>query len=1649
MGGFFSFFSRKSDKSKTADAPKTTGKSRNVPKDSSDPVTYAQQATEWANQESEDLHNAVTVGAGPGETISGDAAQAAVDQVVTVGAVKFNTHTEGGKVSAQDGTISILGAETPWQAVKMEFDRYKGKFVGAGSVKIAHEKLKFGDDANLSTNGTEAYLAVRAPGISYAENGIEVSTGIVTAENLDEIAPVNIGVKSPVLNGIGDEPFNGDLKFTNGGVTGSAAKAATGLVAVPDFIKAASKDLELSSGEGGLTYRVNLHEATAGVDIGSFFSFYRYGDISGTVADDGSVIYHLDGNGFKMSLFGKDAGGFNIGAGMDIKCTDSGWDPINFTAALESKEIGNFTANNLKLNADFATSTFTLTADTISSNTLPLEFSNISFKASPDGLIAENVNMTVRTDEENPDAALTGKVTNLKIDSAQGLSLEGFEVKFPTMSFDGIQLSQANLKGSLTGQEFSFSGDASAAINVSNKLLKLNSEGLTANVSFTAIMGNKTAAPAQPAAGEGGTIEDKQLGNISASMTGTLAAEIYAGNNPIARGNITDFSYADKQFSLGNLQAAANISLLNKIFEGEGELTADNLTYDAANKTNFDKMTVALNKSSFKGKALPANIKVEINSGAESQPAEVETGSNAEVPLDDKTQGNLKNVKLALTLGDNPAVGIGADSVEIGLDLFDLSAEDFMITLSANGLSGTFGAVTANCDTLNDMLKNYCGIDGLSLTVEKLAYSDSGISVEGVKGEIGTNVKLIGGLSLGSVIVGYNFAERTAELGFGLDYAGEGLVKSASGKLFFNVGKEVSIEKVEELGFDLGAWGKGEVGGVSKTADGFSFTNVKLSNRKSDEQNAEPIAENMDSFLVKLLNFMPDLGITIKKLDFNKTGLVPPQPGDITIDNFNKTFTLTDDITGEFGYNAGKLSVKLGANKAYPKERANDPTAIDEIFSKGIPISIIPPVLNAEIGLNAGAGFSAGAEVAVDTSKGENGMRSISGKASAGGNGTLYAGVFAGLILSVGVASASAKLSGNIKADGNINMKGDVGFTYDPKQPLLQAFSLDRKATSANYDMGAALAFQINFTAGTEAGLPAAIVPDGGKLKLYHTWNLLDVNLGEAIISGGVAYTNGVWEKKGKADFTYPGKFDVDKVMEELNQFGVTYNSLKADMDTINEICQKAMSSGGSILGLGDIMQDKTVKGLYDLYEKLGEIRKNGIENATACYELMSKARKKLLSSAESEEKNLKEVETLNEIERQSQAAQAVITGTVPANAKNTTEGGTETNTQTEGEDTAGASPYLNGMTQAEYESVMEHFKTIVANGGDELDALAKLDPVAVMNTLKVYKLDYKLMGNESWENFRPDNKANAAKNLTAVGKSVALNPDAQNYKIAFNYNGKVFSEALDSLNGLQKQFYVEIDDVQKQIDETTSRLKSGKFKKGGREEEEKKLDELTKRLQELLDKKVTSERLSTSIMGFNSYLASEKSDVGKYTEAKSTKYLAGEIVSQSNAEISEELLNARREWVKSILSHIVEYYEQSKPKLSASAFGTDSRLNQQFRVRQRALASGEWFESGMKGKYGAESFAKKKAQAAAYLNLKQTYNDANDRITSFFTIIQSAMETTEALQKASYNELKSTNEIEAKSNAILSAVEQTEKVEKIDITADTKRIKELVNSTT
>ncbi len=1650
MGGPFSFFSRR----KAKETPKTTGKSRNVPKDNNDPVKFTQQVNEWTDREREDLQNTVITGAGSGGTISGDTAQAAVDQVVTVGAFKFNTHTEGGKVTVPDGTINILGAETAWQAGKMEFDRYKGKLVGAGSAKIAHEKFRFGDDANISTNGTQAHLAVRAPGISYAENGIEISTGIVTAENLDEIAPVSIGVKSPVLSGIGDEPFNnGSLNFTNGGVTGSVTKDATGLVAVPDFIKAASKDLELSSGEGGLTYKVNLHEATAGVDIGGFFSFYRYGDISGTVADDKSIIYHIDGNGLKMSLFGKDAGAFSVGAGMDIKCTDSGWTPINFSAVLETKTFGDFTANNLRLTADLKTSTFGLAADTIVSNTLPIEFSNVTFLASPEGFTAANADLTVHTDANNPDAAMKGKVTNLKISPDQGLSLESANVTCPAMTFNGIELNEASLNGSLIGNELNFRGEADGSIDVNSEYLKLSSQGLKVALAFNAIMGNKTPAPQQPAEGKKGVLADKkQLGSITASMTGTITAEVLAGSKSIASGEITDFSYIDKKFTLGNLKAAANLSLLDKTFEAGGELTADNLTYDAVEKMKFDKMTVALKNASYKEKALSAGVTVEINSGAMDQPVEAKAGDTADVPLDNNTEGTLTNIKLALTLGSKPSVGIGADNVELRLKLFKLNAQDFMVNVSSDNLSGTFGAVTATCDALNEKLSEYCGIDNVSLTVGKLAYSKTGISVEEISGEIGTNVNIFGGVSVNSVLVGYNFEKNSVNLGFGFNYAGDKFLKGASGKLYFNVGDTVSFEKAGDLNFDLGMWGAGKVGGATKTTNGFTFTDLSLTTGGTENEDTEPLSENMDSMLVKVLSFVPNVGITIAKLDYNNsTGFVRPAPDDVTITSFQKSFTLSEGIEGNFAYNKPELTVGLKANKAYPEDRANDPEATKEVFSEEVPvITIIPALLSANIGVHAGAGFTAGAELNAKTSKDDGNIRRFSGSAAANGDGSLYAGVFAGLTLNVLAAKAKAKLSGNIKATGAINLDGKIGFLYDSSQPFLQAFSLDRDAaaTSAHYDMGAALAFQLNFTAGGEASLPAAIVPDGSKLKLYHTWNLLNVNLGEAKISGDVKYTEGVWEKTGEAVFKHINQFDVDKAMEELNQFGVTYDSLKADMDTINEICKKVMSGGGSILGLGDIMQDKTVKGLYSLYEKLGEIRKNGIENAASCYELMSKARKKLLSSAESEEKNLKEVETLNEIERQSQAAQAIITGSAPANAQTAAESGTETNTQTEGENTANASPYQDGMTQADYESVIEHFKAIVANGGDELDALAKLDPAAVMNTLKVYKLDYKRMGNESWENFRPDYKANADKQLSAVGKSVALNPDAQNYNISFNYDGKVFSDALEKLNDLQKQYYVKIDEVQKQIDETTARLKSGKFKKGGREEEEKKLDELTTYLQELLDKNVTSKRLSTSIMGFNSYLASEKSDVGKYTEAKSTKYLAGEIVSQSNAEISEELLNARREWVKSILSHIVEYYEQSKPKLSASAFGADSRLNQQFRVRQRALANGTWFESGMKGKYGAESFAKKKAQADAYLNLKQTYNGANDRLTSFFTVIQSAMETTEALQKASYSELKAAGDIQEKSNAIKSAVEQTEKAESIDITADTKRIKELVDAT-
>lgn len=1618
--GFFGkLFGKKDTKkqdAKTPAAPTNVGKGRQLPNGAeNDPEEYARTAENWANEQLREIQSGnFGAGEGLGNTISAEDSQP-VDSSVVVGKVTFKTHKENTIITASEGSLSVLGAETAWQAVEPIpiTDHGNGDIMGAGAITLNHETVKFGESVFISANGKESAVTVGSTcGIVYAENGIELCTGIIFSHDLSEIEPQNLSVQNPVIGGIEDSPFSGDLKITSGGVQGSAEKSALGLLAVPNFIKSWQKKLTLQN-DGGLKYKVEMPDAVTGFELGNVLKLAQTAPISGEIAQDGAVNYHIDGKGFVLSVFGKELTSLDIPGNIDVSCTDSGTDLAKLDIRAGDQTLGKLSAKNLVIGADFQNSEFTLSVDSIAIDGFPIELESTAVKATPDGFSVEKADIKVHMGDDD----VEGSITNLMLDGNQGLTVESIKVKFPDKQlFEGFSLKGAELLGSIKNDSFSIEGSTEAEVDVKSTFFKLSSESLKVNLSYKSSGGEEP--PAENAEAKEGGLADEKLGGFSAGFEGSLKAAILAGGNELASAQAEKFAYSQGKFTLGSLSMAADFSNAFKSFSGNGEFAAEGLSYSSADGLDFEKLTASISEPQFNGKALPANVTIEIQKGAENSENTAETGSDSAISLDDDTEGKLTNVKVSLTLDEqNPEIGIEADKIDIDLKLFGLSSKDFALKLTNTSAEGSFGEVEASSEILNEKLKNFCGIENLALKASDLSYADGKFSVGAVSAAAEGEIKLIGGLSVINPEFTYDIKEKSADLGFGLKYEGD-FVKSVSGETSLDISLEgISFKEFKNFVIDLGVWGKGGIKSIEKTEGGLNIHEIKLEREKTDDASEDTLFEGMNPILAKILKFMPTIGVRLENLAITENGITKPDPKEFTITEFESPdINLSDGIKGKFGYKGGTLSAGLTADSFYPKEREEKEDATRELCSPSFSYQIIPPILSAEIGLHAGAGFSVKADAQISTAKDESNVRSFSGAINASAKGNIYVGAFAGLKLSVGVAEASAKLSGDVKGTGDAGINGKSGFKYDPAKPFLQSFSLDRENTAASFEIGAKLSLELNFTAGGEAGLPAVVAGDK-KLKLYHSWNLLSCDLGDAKISGSVKYKDGVWVKDGEAAFNYANKFDMKKVEEEVAMLGETYDKLKADMDAVNAICEKVSEGNGEILGLGQIMQDKTVKGLGNLYQKLDEIRKEALNSSSDTYSLLVIVRHKLEKTAEKEEKNLKEVEALEAIEKQTVEANNIL------GLKNTGEN----------ENSLDDNPYPNGVTKEQYEEFVKNLRD-VQNNDEKLSALANLDPVAVMNMFKIYKL----RTDKSWESIRPP------ENITSVRHDLEKNENAVAAPDGKIFDSKIFTTALKSLDELQEKAYSEIAKKQEEIDRLSQELADGTFNRKSKEEN---LNKAKMELEALLEKSNKSAALSSSIKGFGQYLESENTYVKNITDAAGGKFKDSAILSA--AAPSQDIIILRKAWLREVISHIsAAYYDLSKFKANI-AFNNKSQ--RQFTERKQDLENEQAFEAGISDTYGLgyfNTFEKKKTRAEAYKKLKATYFDINSSLRNYFSLIENTMTSTERLQKISYNSMKSASEIKANSAAIADVVKNTEEAQKTIPKNDSAVIKDLIKKT-
>lgn len=1649
----------KSSEEKAPASAQNTGK-RQLPPDD-DPAKTFEEVRDWANERNNEIDRQSAGGArgagGAGASgASAGGSNAVPDGDLTIGMLTFKVKNENGKAIATEGTVSVLGANVQWTAVEpivLQRDN-SNQIVAYGKVKFRHEKLDFGEEVVIGVNSGMSSLSVDGPdGILYTENGITLATGIGGTLSLDEIVPRKLAVKSPTIPNTNDDPFKGTLKITPEGIVGDAEKNALGFAdSAADIIQSAQKKYVLFKGESGLKYQIDMKDAEINYSIDKIFSIKGKTPIIGEIKSDGGYIYHVSNGQYTVSAFGRDFLAKDLPVNFDLTYANGQLSTDNFNIHFDTFAIGPMTAANVAVNINFTEKSLSLDSDSVTFANIPLIIGKTTITANSTGFSIAQTSAELSLGEGDEAPKATANITGLSY-AAEKLSVNNFSANVPEITLsDNFKLNSADLSGKLSESGIDLSATVGVVVDYKGSPFSISApEGVTASISYHKGAGTGGNAPAGGKA-EGKAIDTSDtLGkDISVSITGALSADLVINGKVMASAEVADFSYGGGAMSFGELELSADISKIFPSLGGTGVFHAENLVY-GSQKSDFDSLALSLKNSTFKGNALP-EITVKVNKGG--APEKTSADGKVEVPLDANTNADLQKLSFTLNI-DQPSLDIEASTFSTNIGPFAVEAENAVITLSTTGFSSSFETLSVSNDDLGGRIAAFCGLDSAAFTLDKLKFGTDGFSVEGLGMQFTGDAKLFKNVHLVDPKVSYDFVNKSLGLDITLSYEGDDstLLKAFSGKMSLSVGTEnITVNELSDFALDFGSWGKGGVESAEKNEEGITLTGVTLAHEASDDSLQ---FEGMNPVLAGVLKQIPDMKIRLETLKITKDGIDPIKAGSFTIQSFKKTFKFADGITGDFNYDSTNgFGVGLKAEKSFPEEQEEGKTSMGRIAELNLKFDVVP-CLSAGLNFHADTGFKAAMGAAANVSKDAAGVTTFKGSIDGKASGAVGAGI--GLTLTLGIKDANTfvKLEGDIIADGDASLTANSQFTHDPSLPFLHSFSLDREQTAVDYNVAAALKFALTVTAGAKAGIPAFIAKDKS-LSVYHSWNIKTLELGNVMLKGSVKYENNSWNFIHSEDNDFLNKFRIDHVEEQINEFGETYDSLKRDMESVQYICSKVTE--GNVIGLDALMNDKTITGLGSLYEKLKDIRKQGMDNSMEAYKLMALIKKRLANKADEGERNLKEVEALENIELQSQQASDIILGKQRAEKQPESE---SENTEAEAENSVVTE---SGVTAKEYAEFMKRVKAMLDDpDGSEMKKLSEIDPVAVTNMLKVYKLK----GSKSWESFRLNESQGS---LTAFHKMLAKDPKAAASKSKSKTNDdKIFKEALESLSSLQDNCYNKLADVQMEIDDTEEKIKaldndnSKRQTKNAKQKQEYQtlLEEKQKQKEKLLKTEVEGVQMSSSIGGFTEFLSVQNRHVQSMVSAKADQYKSVE-----NVALTEDVLSARKAWLRGILGNLTDsYYNAAKnyltPEFEVTNWaGFERTLRntlEQASKRRNALESGEWFEDDLKSSYGLnaftqrgarENFGSKKNAASEYTRLKNAYNNINSSITNFFELLKVNMQTTESLMKVDFSSFKSTKALSIESEKIIDAVNKTDETEKAIPKKPPKSVEELIKQT-
>ena len=993
-----------------------------------------------------------------------------------------------------------------------------------------------------------------------------------------------------------------------------------------------------------------------------------------------------------------------------------------------------------------------LAADSISYNEKDLVISEVRGSFSNKGVNIASAKFSFKV--INTD--VSGLIENLSWSSESNFSVDKFAIEAGNIAVnEDFSIEDTQLEASLRDNSFKLGASATFHVGeVKKGIVEISADELKLALDLSE--------------------EKSEDGNSALKAAGSVEGNIGVKIGEIANAEIGDIGYEDGVFSVGAFSVETDLSRFGiAALGGSGNISVKDLKFQKGKAPTVGTMGLNIKGMSYNGKTLMDDVSVNIilndeDKGSEGGAGEEKaTADEAVLALADGDEGTLSGVDISVYLTDSfKGVKINANSFSITPGDFEFNFNSFKGEFSKNGCTMELKQATVKSDLTKSRIAELIGIENIQFSVRDASITDNKFKVGQISAEVASNIE-VGGFRItgAKAVVNFNDAMgfEDIEIGGGLGYKD---YISGSASIRINKEGEFSFGGAGNINISYGCF-SGSLESIEKNDDIVTFNKLTLEKKTEGEPGFE--GDRSNSFVAKFLRSVPDISVTLNKLTFINGELQKPSMDDVSINRFEKDFTLGKDkaVTAKIAYSGGdKGKFTIGAGGSFSVNKEN-------IEIIGITIPIIP-LISAKFSL----GFSAilGANINFEASAERNDEKlDLGAKMDAGAKGKF--GFYGAALISAGAFIASlecgVKIGLDLGFDGKLN--GSFALIYDPQvRSLFDSFSIDKEATALSYIFTSDLNFVVEAMAGAKFGLPII----SNQKKLTHSWNLLNYKLAAVNLSGAITYDKekGKYQLDAKTSITDSPKFfySPERTQHDIENFDKSISGLQKSLGDINAVLDEARGgidpkkgSLGSIEGdLGGNVQtakDAVMPMIKDVLDKSNE-------NARKDHDNMEMLRRTIERSAQKMVENESNVERLERVVEDSRAALDII--------------GFKAD---DGED--------GGMTIEKYRQFIADLNNI---DDERIKRLAMLEPAAVLNMFKAFKL----IGARSWAELHDLVTAGTSAQPVVAGQKPGRSSiradvyDAGMYDIA-----KKIDEMQKSIDALEKR----VSEAQKKLKEKES----------------------------------------------------------------------------------------------------------------------------------------------------------------------------------------------------------------------------------------------------